>query len=79
MEYLLVTFINTHYGIALEGFLLKEGLKINIIPTPTSITKSCGISIRALPKDIDIIKKIAINNEISINIYMKTKEGYKIV
>ncbi|WP_142413700.1 DUF3343 domain-containing protein [Hathewaya massiliensis] len=41
-----VTFKNTHTAIKAESATKSKGLKVIVIPTPTFITKSCGISLK---------------------------------
>ncbi|MCS4522705.1 DUF3343 domain-containing protein [Clostridium botulinum] len=40
-----------------ESVLKEKGIKLIIIPTPTYITKSCGISIRIDEQDYEDVKK----------------------
>lgn len=42
----IVTFKNTHDAIKAEERCKENSIKITVIPTPTYITLSCGISIR---------------------------------
>ncbi len=51
-EFLIVTFNNTHEAMKAESVCVNERIKVTMMPTPTYITKSCGISLKA---DIDII------------------------
>lgn len=41
-----VTFKNTHEAIKAESESKANGIKVIVIPTPTFITKSCGISLK---------------------------------
>lgn len=45
-EFYLLTFKNTHDAIAGEKLLKEMALNPIIVPTPTNVTKSCGLSIR---------------------------------
>lgn len=78
-KYYILTFQNTLGAINGESELKEIKMKIEIMPTPTSITKSCGISIKIKCEDIDEIKNLIRENKISIkNIYFKDDYGYKI-
>lgn len=77
--YYILTFQNTLGAINGESVLKERKLKIEIMPTPTSITKSCGISIKVKSEDIDQIKKLVTENTINIkNLYCRDESGYKI-
>lgn len=45
-EYFILTFRNTLEAIQCENFLKEKDISLVIMPTPTSITKSCGISVK---------------------------------
>lgn len=78
-KYYILTFQNTLGAINGESELKERKIKIEIMPTPTSITKSCGISIKIKSEDIEEIKKIIEENKMHIkNIYFKDEYGYKI-
>jgi len=55
-SYLVITFESTHKAIKAEKTL--EGLEIEIIPTPRQLSANCGISIKALTKDLNAIKSL---------------------
>ncbi|MCI6276873.1 MAG: DUF3343 domain-containing protein [Clostridium sp.] len=55
-RYYLIVFKNTMDAIKAEEILKKENIKIAIMPTPTYITQSCGISIKFDEKEWDKIK-----------------------
>lgn len=42
----IVTFNNTHEAMQAEDICIKEKIKVVMMPTPTYITKSCGISLK---------------------------------
>lgn len=60
MEYILI-FSNTHLALKCEKILNENNIKINILPAPTYLTNSCGISIGIQKENInnilDLIKK----------------------
>ncbi|MDF2505368.1 DUF3343 domain-containing protein [Clostridium sp.] len=65
----LITFDSTHSAIRAEKELLNEGLKVKVIPVPTEITTSCGLSIRIALKDLEKAKKILKDNNIEVSGY----------
>ncbi|WP_010237965.1 DUF3343 domain-containing protein [Clostridium arbusti] len=65
----LITFDSTHSAIRAEKELLNEGLKVKVIPVPTEITASCGLSIRIALKDLEKAKKILKDNNIEVSGY----------
>ncbi len=56
MKNYVITFENTHTSMEGESVLKEKGIKLIIIPTPTYITKSCGISIRIDEQDYEDVK-----------------------
>lgn len=78
MNYYIIVFKNTFDAMAAEKKLKEENFNFRIMPTPTSITMSCGICIRINEKDeIHTI----INNKILEykNIYFRENDGYVLV
>lgn len=79
MNYFIIIFKNTHDAMSAEKKLEEIGMELRIMPTPTTITQSCGICVRIENREkVDTI----INNEIIEfkNIYeRKAGEYNKIV
>lgn len=77
-RYCLIVFKNTMDAIKGEEILKGENLKIVIMPTPTYITQSCGISIKFDEEDLEKINKL-VEEEIlkPKNIYIKDGEKLK--
>lgn len=74
----LVTFNSTHSAIRAERELLNEGLKVKVIPVPTEITASCGLSIRMDLEDLEKVKKVLKDNDIEVSgYYYVEKLGFK--
>lgn len=62
-KYYIVTFQNTHEAMKAEREALKKQIKVRVFPTPTFITKSCGISLKVDDENIlNIIKLIRSEN-----------------
>ena len=78
MNYYIVVFKNTHDAMSAEKKLNELNYKVRIMPTPTSITMSCGICVRIDDKEqIDSILK---DNILEYkNIYFKEERGYIII
>lgn len=78
MNYYIVVFKNTYDAMAAEKKLKELNFSFKIMPTPTSITMSCGICIRIDEKD-DI--SLITNNSIIEykNIYLRDNEGYVLI
>ncbi|MDQ0151116.1 DUF3343 domain-containing protein [Eubacterium multiforme] len=75
MKYYIIVFKNTHDAMAGEKFLGEREYNFRIMPTPTSITKSCGICIRVEnEEDINKIKEESFEYK---NIYCKEGSEYK--
>jgi len=78
--YNLITFKNTHDAINGEKFLKEKGFSVVVMPTPTSITKSCGISLRIDMESFIEIKQLINNNLFEIEkAYLKSETGYTLI
>lgn len=73
-QFYLVTFENTSTAIKAEADLKKRNIRLAIMPTPTFITKSCGISIRVLADQGEEVKEILSSGEISYKAYYKKED-----
>lgn len=78
MNYYIIVFKNTYDAMKAEKDLKEFNLNFKIMPTPTSITMSCGICIR-MDKEDEI--NLVVNNNILIykNIYFRDDQGYRVV
>lgn len=77
MEYFIITFPNTHSAMACEEKLRNNKINIIVIPTPTSITRSCGIAIRFKSEDyVSIIEIIKKEDLVFKNIFKKEGSEY---
>ena len=78
-NFYLITFKNTHEAMKADKFREKNSIKATVMPTPTVITKSCGISIKLEENDYTRLQEIA-NDEIELkNIFFRTPEGFKVI
>lgn len=61
-RYYILTFENTHSAINGESVLKEHKIKAIVMPTPTFLTKSCGISLRVTEEEVEKVKEL-INKE----------------
>jgi Protein of unknown function (DUF3343). len=72
-----VVFKNTIGAIKGEQKLKEDNLDIEVMPTPSVITGSCGICIRFTEDMLFKVKESIENNQLEINgLYMKNEEGF---
>lgn len=78
MKYYIIVFKNTHTAMSGEKKLQEIGMNFRIMPTPTTITQSCGICIRL--EDENSLNRV-INEEIIEfkAIYKRDSNGYELV
>jgi hypothetical protein len=78
MNYYIIVFKSTYDAMAAEKKLKELKFTFRIMPTPTSITMSCGICVRIEQKDeIDlVIDKDILEYK---NIYFRDKDGYMLI
>ncbi|MBU3157446.1 DUF3343 domain-containing protein [Clostridium estertheticum] len=75
-KHYIVTFQNTHEAMKAERETVKKQIKVVVIPTPTYITKSCGISLKVYEEDIQgIINLIKAENIKVKEIFMNNGES----
>ncbi|AWZ49740.1 hypothetical protein C3495_13505 [Clostridiaceae bacterium 14S0207] len=58
MKNYIITFKNTHDAIKAEAESKANEIKVTVIPTPTFITKSCGISLRMGEEFLEAFKSL---------------------
>ncbi len=73
-KYYILTFENTHSAINGEYILKASGIKAIVMPTPTFVTKSCGISLRLTAEEIDKVKALMKEEKLKIKAAI-LKEG----
>lgn len=74
-EFLLLVADSTHLVIQNEKLLKDSDIECRIIPLPSQIKASCGLSIRTDLKNLEKIKRILYNNEMEL--YLVKKIGLK--
>lgn len=74
MDFIIV-FNNTTEAVSTEDFFKKNNIPNRVMPTPTNITKSCGISLIVKNEDINKIKALKLENKISLKGIYKRVSG----
>ena len=79
-KYYIVTFQNTHEAMKAEREAIKNQVKVIVIPTPTYITKSCGISLKIDEDNIQSITELVRTETIKVKeIFVRDGESVKTV
>lgn len=78
MNYYIIVFKNTFDAMSAEKKMKELNYDFKIMPTPTSITMSCGICVRIDDKDkvIEILQDDILEYK---NIYFRDNEGYVLI
>lgn len=74
-EFYIVTFNNTHEAMGAEALCLKNNLNVTMMPTPTYITKSCGISLRTGLENSELLKDIISKHKMEYKTIYELKEN----
>ena len=79
-NYYIITFENTHSTLNGEAILKENKISSVMMPTPTYVTKSCGISLKIREEEIDKVKVLIKDSKFSAKgVYFKDVLGYKLV
>jgi hypothetical protein len=73
-KYYILTFENTHSAINSESVLKANNIKAIVMPTPTFVTKSCGISLRLTEEEVEKVKPLISEGKIKFKAAI-LKEG----
>lgn len=77
-QYYILVFKNTLDSIKAEKFLKDNSIEMTIMPTPTGITQSCGISIKINPDNIDKIKELITENKLTVKtVFGREESAYR--
>ena len=78
MKYYIIVFKNTYTAMSGEKKLKEIGLNFRIMPTPTTITQSCGICIRL--EEEESINRVINEKLIEFKaIYKRESSGYELI
>ncbi len=72
-EYYVVTFVSTSHAIKLEKTMVSQ-FQVAIIPTPTEISRSCGLSFRLDYPDITSAIAILDDSGFPFGVYALSRE-----
>ena len=79
-KYYIVTFQNTHEAMKAEREAIKNQIKVVVVPTPTYITKSCGISLKIDEENIKGIVELVKSEHIKVKeIFVRDGESVKVM
>ncbi|MFT5872619.1 MAG: hypothetical protein ACI8WT_001552 [Clostridium sp.] len=79
-KYYIVTFQNTLEAMKAERETIKKQVKVVVIPTPTYITKSCGISLKIEEENIKSIINLIKSENIKVKeIFVRDGESVKVL
>lgn len=73
-KYYILTFENTHSAINAESVLKANNIKGIVMPTPTFVTKSCGISLKLTEEELEKVKPLIDQEKIKVKAAI-LKEG----
>jgi hypothetical protein len=73
-KYYILTFENTHGAINGEAILKANNIKAIVMPTPTFVTKSCGISLRLSEEEMQKVKPLMEEEKVKVKAII-LKEG----
>ena len=78
MKYYIIVFKNTHTAMSGEKKLKEVGMNFRIMPTPTTITQSCGICIRL--EEEESVNRVINEELIEFKaIYKRESSGYELI
>jgi len=69
-EYYVVLFNSVSYALKSEKILKKEAIPFKLIPVPKSISSDCGVCIRFIPENRDVLIK-ALEGKVEYNTIAK--------
>lgn len=73
-HYILV-FNNTHEAMKAESECIEAKIKVTMMPTPSYITKSCGISLRVDEEGFSSVKELINEEKINIKSVFKKQDN----
>ena len=77
-KYYILTFENTHSAINAESVLKANNIKAIVMPTPTFVTKSCGISLKLTEEELEKVKPLINEEKIKIKgIILKESNSFR--
>lgn len=68
-KFILIAIESTHLVIKLEQLFLKKNISVRVIPLPSELKASCGLSLKVNLNDKDKIKTVLNEENISSSVY----------
>ena len=76
-EFLLLSAHSTHIVMKCEGILKESGVSCRVIPLPSELSASCGLSIKTELKNLEEVKNILNKEKLELDLYKVKKNGLK--
>lgn len=76
-EYYIIAFNSTNQAILSEKLLIDKNIDVKIIPLPTHITASCGLSLKIELNELKKVSNLLKQNNIVFDIYFVIKDRFK--
>jgi hypothetical protein len=76
-NYYLLVFNNTNEAMMGEDFLKNEGFNVMVMPTPSQLINSCGISLIIKHEDVPAVKNLIYDNKLLCKgLYIKENSNF---
>ncbi|HCQ91620.1 MULTISPECIES: DUF3343 domain-containing protein [unclassified Clostridium] len=75
-SYYILVFNNTHEAMKAESGCVEAKIKATMMPTPSYITKSCGISLRVDENGFSGIKELINEEKINVKSIFKKEDSF---
>lgn len=76
-EFIIVAFDSTHDAIKAETVSGRVGITARLIPIPPEVSAGCGLALRADPEDLDRVRELLKEEEVTGQFYSLVREGIK--
>lgn len=77
-QYYILVFNNTHEAMQGESVCKNEKIKSTMMPTPSYITKSCGISLKINDTEFESVIKLIKDGKFNVKaIFKKEDKAYR--
>ncbi|MDD2572916.1 MAG: DUF3343 domain-containing protein [Bacillota bacterium] len=77
--YYILAFDSTHHAIRVEEQLKQRELGGEMVPTPRDIDASCGLSIRFLERNLELVRDLVDSSKNRVRLYRVDGVGGKAV
>lgn len=76
-KFLIFAAHSTHMVMRTEKLLNEKGIECRVIPLPSEISASCGLSIRTAPENKERVEELLKEAGIEMDCYTVEKVGFK--